>query len=512
MKRSLTILLAVLMLASVLCACANNTDGPSNDTTTNAATPGDNAATTTPPAEGAETTTDKYAIYDNLPELDYKDDTVTIISRGRSWCADEVSVSDINGETINDAIYNRNLNVESRLNLKINNIMTTGNDNYEITSKIRTQVTSGTNEYDLLANSVYATIMYTSENLFANLYDCEMLDLDQKYWAQGFNEAASIGNAQYFATGAACLSTYRFIFATFFNRNIFDENGIEYPFKAVNEGKWTLDYQYEISSNLYIDNGNGQRDQDDRYGFVTNADMIGVDAYWSSCKLPILTKTDDNWLQYSMDIERLADAVGKINHLIWDNEGAYAVKFISGDGDQEVISAMFANDQAAMVTLRLIEAEGANLRNMSSYYGIVPMPMLDETQDGYYSYAHDTLTAYAIPNNVIDDRRQEMGALLEALASESYRTVVPAYYEVTLKDKYCNDPESQQMLDLIIDSFFIDAGVLYTKQLDSIHQKMRTFIGSNLSNVASAMRTIDRVVPARLEKLLEGIRAVQERS
>ena len=508
MKRLLTILLALLMLASVLCACANNPDNSAQDTTT----PSGNDPTTTTPSDGAETTTDKYEIYDNLPKLDYKNDTVTIISRGRSWCADEVSVSDLNGETINDAMYNRNLNVENRLNIKINNIMTSGTDNYEITEKIRTQVASGTKEFDLLANSVYATIMYTGDNLFANLYDCEMLDLEQKYWAQGFNEAASIGEAQYFATGAICLSTYRFIFATFFNRNMFEANGIEYPFQAVNDGKWTLDYQYEISANLYVDDGNGIRDQEDKYGFITNGDQIGVDAYWSSCKLPILTKTDDNWLQYSMDVERLSRAVSKINHLIWDNEGALSIKKGGSDTEQETIAAMFANDKAAMVTLRLIEAEGSNLRNMTSYYGIVPMPKLDETQDNYYSYAHDTLTAYAIPVNVIDDRLQEMGAVLEALASESYRTVVPAYYEVTLKDKFCNDPESKEMLDLIINSFFIDAGVLYTKQIDSVHQKMRTFIGNNVSNVASMMRALDRVVPTKLEKLQDSIRKVQERN
>lgn len=509
MKRLLTLVLALLMLASVLCACANNGDDSSKDTTT------DNTPTTSSntPDPGAETTTDKYSIYDNLPELDYKGDTVTIISRGRSWCRDEVSVSDQNGEAINDAMYNRNLAVEDRLKITIENIMTDGTDNYEITEKVRTQVSSGSNEFDLLANSVYATIMYTGDNLFANLYDCEMLDLDQKYWAQGFNDAASIGEAQYFATGAICLSTYRFIFATFFSRNMFDDKGIEYPYKAVSSGKWTLDYQYEISSNLYYDeNGNGERDQDDIYGFVTNGDQIGVDAYWSSCKLPILTKTEDNWLQYSMDVERLTNAVTKINHLIWDNEGALSIKKGGADTEQETIAAMFANDRAAMVTLRLIEAEGSNLRNMQSDYGIVPIPKLDEAQENYYSYAHDTVTAYAIPVNVIDDRLQEMGAVLEALASESYRTVLPAYYEVTLKDKYCNDPESKEMLDLIINSFFIDAGVLYTKQIDSVHQKMRTFIGNNTNNVASVMKALSRTVPIKLEKLQAGIRSVQERN
>lgn len=508
MKRLITLALAILMVLAVLCSCANNTDNPADTTTVN-----NNDPATTTSANNASDTTDKYDVISTLPELDYKDDVVTIISRGRSWCKDEVSVTDQTGEAINDAIYNRNLAVEDRIHIKINNIMTSGTDNYEISETIRTQVTSGTKEYDLLANSVYASIMYTGDNLFANLLECELLDLEQKYWAQGFNEAASIGNAQYFATGAICLSTYRFIFATFFNRNMFESNGIEFPYKVVEDGKWTLDYQYEISSNVYHDvNGDGVHDIDDVYGFVTNYDMIGVDTYWSSCKLPILTKTEDNWLQYSMDVDRLANAVTKINHLIWDNPGAYGVKHEANDSEQETIAAMFANDKAAMVTLRLIEAESGNLKNMQSDYGIVPIPKLDEAQDNYYSYAHDTVTAYAIPSNIIDDRLQEMGAVMEAMAAESYRTVVPAYYEVTLKDKYCNDPESKEMLDRIIDCFFIDAGVLYTKTISSVHQKMRTFIGTNSNNVASQMKVLARVVPTQLEKMLDGIRNIQERN
>ena len=54
--------------------------------------------------------------------------------------------------------------------------------------------------------------------------------------------------------------------------------------------------------------------------------------------------------------------------------------------------------------------------------------------------------------------------------------------------------------------------MLYTKQIDSVHQKMRTFIGNNVSNVASMMRALDRVVPTKLEKLQDSIRKVQERN
>ncbi len=504
MKKIVALLLAMLTVLTVFCACATP-EGPDDPDDT---TPANNPTETTP---AEETTAGKYEIDDTLPELNFGGETFTILSRGRDWTRDEVSVEDMNGEPINDAVYNRNIAVESRLGVEIKNEMTTDNDNYTISETIRTQVNSGTKEYDMLANSVYSTIMYTGEGLFQDLLQCEYLDLDQIWWAQGFNKAASIGDSQYFVTGAIALSTYRFIFATFLNRQTFADNGIELPYQRVKDGKWTLDYQYEISSTIYSDNnGDSQKDEGDSYGFVTNADMIGVDAYWSSCDLPILTKDEDNFLVYSMDVDRLSTAVEKINHLIWENPGAYSVEHASADSEQDTIASIFANGNAAMVTLRLIQAEGSDMRNMSDDYGILPMPKLDEAQTDYYSYAHDSFTAFAVPVTVIDERLEQVGALLEALASESYRTVLPAYYEITLKDKYCNDPESRDMLDTIINSFYIDAGVLYTKKLQSIHQKMRDFVGKDASNmVASTMKALSRMVPKNLEDLMDSIKKIQ---
>ena len=509
MKKIIALLLAMLTVLTVMCACATpeTPDDQTVETTPAAQTPTD-AVTT--PAE--ETTADKYEVGDSLPELNFGGETFTILSRGRDWVRDEVSVEDMNGEPINDAVYNRNIAVETRLGIEINNIMTSDNDNYTISNTIRNSVNAGDKDYDMLANSVYSTIMYTGEGLFQDLLPCEYLDLEQIWWAQGFNKAASIGDSQYFVTGAIALSTYRFIFATFLNRQTFAANGIDLPYQVVKDGKWTLDYQYEISSNIYVDNnGNNEKDDADSFGFVTNADMIGVDAYWSSCDLPILLKDEDNYLVYAMNVERLSTAVEKINHLIWDNPGAYSVKHMTADSEQEVIANIFANGNAAMVTLRLISAEGSDMRNMSDDYGIVPMPKLDEAQADYYSYAHDTFTAYAVPVTVIDERLEQVGAILEAMASESYRTVLPAYYEITLKDKYCNDPESRDMLDTIINSFYIDAGVLYTKKIQSVHQKMRDFIGKDATNmVASTMKGLSRMVPKSLDDLVNGIKKIQE--
>lgn len=500
MKKALSLILAVLMASGVLTACAKSGDN-------------ENSVTTKQNSEStkavSEETTGKYDIYDNLPNLNYNGDTITILSRGREWCKDEISVKDQNGEIINDAIYARNSAVEERLSIKINNILTTDTDNYTITNMIRTQVQSQTSEYDMFANSVYSSIMYTGEGLFKNLYDCEYIDFDQVYWSQGFNEVASIGKAQYFVTGPICLSTYRFIFATFLNRNMFTTNGIDLPYDIVRQGKWTIDYQYKITANIYSDtNGNGQKDANDTYGFVTGTE-ISVDNYWSSFKIPIIVKSTDNWYEYALDVNRLTTAVDKVNHLMWESDGSYVLPYRVDDTDQDDIAEKLSNGTAAMVTLRLIEVESSCLRNMTDDYGIIPMPKLDEAQDDYYSYAHDQLTALAIPITVTEEKFQMLGAALEALASESYRTVTPAYYEISLKTKYVNDVDSVEMLDKIVTNLYIDAGVLYTKDLSSVHQQLRTFMGKNSNTVASTMKSLSKVIDKQLNILIEGLKKIQ---
>ena len=505
-KKWMALALAVLTLLPTVAACGGN----GNENTVTTTTAQDTTVADTSELVSEETT-EGYDVKDNLPDnLNYNDATITILSRGREWCKDEVSVAEMTGDVIGDAVYERNTAVEERLGVKIVNKMTTDTDNYTITEEIRKQVQSGSDDYTLFANSVYATIMYTADNLFQDMTQLTYLDLEQPYWSQGFNKAASIGDAQYFATGAICLSTYRFTFATFFNKNMFDERQIPYLYDVVNEGKWTIDYQRELTQNIYDDlNGDSNKDAGDRYGFITNGDQIGVDPYWSSCELDILVKDVDNYLTYGVNQERISTAVTKINQLLWDNEGAYSVPHASADSEQETIASMFAQDQAATVTLRLIAVESEDMRNMSSQYGIVPIPKLEEEQTTYYSYVHDTVTAYGIPLTTVGDELEMVGAFLEALAAESYRTVMPAYYELALKVKYVSDEESVEMLDLIMDNLYVDPGILYTKKVGSFHQNMRTWIGKNNNNVVSQIKATEKIMKTQIEKLNETIGALQ---
>lgn len=507
MKKSvgaLSLIMAVLMLLGAfagLTACSKP-QGEGDSTSTAAVD-----VTDTIPAE----TTSKYEIGDEIPTtLNFGGETVTIVSRSNQWVVDEVTIDNSDGGLIDSAVERRNKVVEQRLGITIENTKIDGN-NYVVADIIRNQAATG-HLYDIFANSVYSTIMYTNENCFANLKTVGNLDLARPYWSQGFNEAASIGDKQYFCTGAIALSMYRFIFVTFFNADLFNTvPDIPDLYTTVNNHQWTVDYQMEICQKFWQDVDADQKTSEgDICGFVSNADQIGVDPYWSAFKLPILTKDSENYLVYSLDLERTVLAVDKMQKLFWGTEGALSIKHTSGDAEQEDIAKKFSESTAAMVTLRIIEAEGEYMRGMKDTYGIVPLPMLNAEQDDYCSYAHDQMTAFGIANTTPHDRRDMLGAVLEAMASESYRTVTPAYYEVALKNKYAKDPASWDMLDIVTENLYIDPGVLYTKNIESVHQKFRTIIGDQLNGASTRFKILEKPVKSKLETLNEGLKALTD--
>lgn len=496
--RIVSMLIAILMLAAFAVSCAQPDE--EKPVETDAGTAASDEGDTTPPE-----TKSQYDIQSNLPsDLDFKDAPIRILSRDSDWVRDEISVTDYSGETINDAAYQRNIAVEEQIGVKIENTMLTG-DNYVVTNEIKNLVLSSTDAYELLANSCYSTIMYTGDGLFRNLSDIEYLDLDQIYWSQGFNEVASFGTRQYFCTGAIALTLYRYMFVTMFNKNMLAGRGIDDLYSVVNDGKWTLDYQFELASQIHEDvNGDGVKDAGDVFGFISTY-VAYIDPYWSSCKLPILTKNAENKYVYSLDMERMTMAVDKILNLFYGSEGSYIHTSISDSQNQLNIATHFADGRAATAMLRLASVESKELRDMKDLYGIVPVPKLDEAQENYQTFVHDQFTALAIPNSVPDSRLSMIGAFLEADACESYRTVIPAYYEIALKGKYLSDNESALMLDLIYQSIYIDGGVLYTKPLSSVHQKLRDIIKGQSNTTSSMYKSMGKIIGKQLDAMMAGI-------
>lgn len=492
------LLLAILTVLPLVIACAET--APGDEVTTE-----DLAETTPSPDNTNEEPVETILQSATLPDnLNFGGETIYFLSRDSVFVDDEVSVQDQNGAQVNDAIYNRNKRVEQLLGIKIDDRKITG-DNYVVSTELRNAAKNGEANFDIAANSTYSTIMYTAENILVDLTECEYLDLDAIYWSQGFNEQASFGEAQYLCTGAMAISLFRYMFVTFYNKQLVENTEYEDLYGVVDSGKWTLDYQIKLAKDLYKDNGDGNVTEDDTFGFATST-VLYVDPYWSSCDVTILKKNADNIPEYALDIEKVTSVFGKVIEL-YHRSSSWMDNSSGDDGKQNALSAIFSSGRAATTTMRLVSVETNDFLNMETEYGIIPVPKYDDAQEKYYTYLHDQFTSFGITSVVSRDeeRVQMLGAVLEALALYSYRDVVPTYYELALKGRYLEDSESWRMLDMIYENVRIDAGVLYTKQLDSIHQVPRDPVKNGASSLTALFKAKEVVVRRKLDALVDGI-------
>ena len=500
----ISIILAIIMMLSAFAACAETVGGEESAPTTTAP---QNAVVTTSELPPEET-----IVGDDLPELDFGGEDIVILGRNRDWVIDEIAVEDENGTIINDAVYRRNTLVSERLGIDIvyqGVGSTTATDNYAVRDALRLYIDSGAEEVDLVSNAAYVAASTQAEGLYRSLTDVENLNLSKPYWSQGLNTAMDVAGSQYLCSGAVFLSYYRFIFVTFFNIDMFNDAGIELLYDTVDKGEWTLEKQSVLAKQLYKDgNGNGSSDEGDVFGFMGNHDMIGVDGYWASFELPILTRNEDGYYKYDLDLERTAKAIEAINDFFWNNEGVMRVPYKSGDTEQDEIAQRFANEEAAMVTLRLIECEN-DLVGMTNY-GIVPLPKLDENQQINRSAIHDSFSAVSIPNfNFSDDELAMIGAVLEVMASQSFKTITPAYYEQALKGRYANDPQSVTMLDKITQNVWIEAGILNCNAIDAPHKTFRDAIKNHNYNASSLLNQMERLIQIKLGTLNEELKKLR---
>jgi len=501
MVRIISLVLALCMALPLLFACSGDSgDNKPNSSSTN-------SATTTAAPEDAITTYLE-PLSDEIKELDYGDETITIIARSdEKWAKDEIWVEELSNDPVKDAIYNRNTAVEELLGVKITQVLEDGQT--ELQNKVDIMVNSGDDSFDIVAGSVaYGTPMI-QKGLMYNLYENGIetyLDATKPWWAQQWIEEAEMGDKLYCITGAPALSLSRLMFVVYYNKTMGENHGIEDLYEVVNRGDWTIDYCSELISGIYRDlNGNDLKDEEDEYGLAINH-YENCDMFWSAFDMNMITKDGDGWYEIAtQDKEKISIAFEKVYALIRENSGTYDTIDTKGFN---LARDMFSNGTVLLAPLHLKYAESEQFRNMQDEYGILPVPKYDEKQDTYYTYAHDQYTVFMVPITVKDPVMS--GAVLEAMAYESYKTVQPTYYNIVLKGRYANDPQSRQLLDIITTNTKVDPSYIYGRIFGlPAASVFRDLIYDGQKSFASNYATQERMLPKLLNILKRDIEALE---
>lgn len=493
MKKTVTIALLLAMLVSAASCGGEKT--PAGDNTGISANDTSVDETTAEPTEDElHALPEKNMDGFNLRFYNYDDSWL-------SWAINPLDATEQNADKVNDEIYNRNRRVEAKFNAVITeDKVPHTNDNLE------QLVMSGDNAFDI--------VMIYDENV-AGIYSSGILDtwdklpyvdLERSWWNADANNVFQIQGKQFAAVGDFTLAMLSRGFVMLFNKDMLasqlpDTN----LYDLVRDGKWTLDAYAEVGKNFVKDiNGDGVYDENDQYA-TAGAVKLSIGALVTGADVKYISTNSDGDPYFAIPGNTHAfDVFEKIFNIHNGSNIYFApVKSDVHSGSKEA-QAMFKNQQTLFMGTSTKAV--ANYRDANFDIGIIPFPKYDEAQDGYRILTSGATVA-AIPKTLPEERRENVGILLEALCRDSQKNLIPTYREVVLKTKYARDEDSADMLDIIFKSGTYDLG-LSVFPGDTYYSYMELYRRMK-DNFSSTTDRLAKKVAADIEKLTESLNSAE---
>jgi hypothetical protein len=491
LRKSILVLLAIIFaLSTLLTSCQKDNDDNNSK-------------------KRVENKTDEYGrtyIEDNVPDdLDFSGETVTILIRDGALYQMEFGVEETNGSILNDALFERKCKVEEDLNIEIKTLVqTTDAGKYAPTNfneKVRNSILGGTEDFDVVASNSYYGVTLGNEGLFLNLNDVQYLDFSKPWWNQDFINEMNVNNKLYFVTGDAAFTSIDLTYATFYNKDLAKKwfPGVDF-YKIVDDGDWTLDYFQQLVKNIYDDtDGSGDKSDDDFYAIGMATASQPLDALFMGANISITTKDSKGIPQFSFNNEKTTSFFDKMYDLLFNNAGVLPGHY-TGDSIT-LMENKFKNQQTIFNISTLHSVQ--KLADSNFEYGMLPIPKLDKDQSDYYTCAADYYSILSIPINEDESRIPMVGAMLELLAANSYRSVTPAYFEVIMKYRYLTTNEDARMYDKVLAGIRFNYGVVNSISLNNIQHIVRDLLDSRSKDFVSAYEAKIDKAEDDLSNLLE---------
>ena len=221
----LALMLAALMLFPMTACGTGDENTDSVESATKAQTEGE--------------TQDLNYVCDLPAELDYGGAEVNILYVKKSGRDDELISEELGNGIIADAVYERNLAVETDLGVELAFVDQT--DDAMAQAAINNAVRSGDDTLDIFSIGTYCAVSPAISGSYLNLNNLEYIDLSKHYWTQDYNNMMTFtaDRKQFLATSPAALSLFRLTYLTIFNRDLFTERKIPDLYETVANGDWT---------------------------------------------------------------------------------------------------------------------------------------------------------------------------------------------------------------------------------------------------------------------------------
>lgn len=444
-KRLLSALIAASLLGGSLAACSS---GESEDTT---------ADTTVPVTESLETDPPETEPPDPFADFDYDGRSfricTSINSAGAGLASSNFLIEgpeSLTGESSGDTAYERNIAVEELLDINLE--FTKVDLSYlDVQGYVRSYIMAGDSTYELIINDLYGITELTFEGMFHSVEKGEHFDFTQPYWYNDFMEDIAFRAGDIFMlAGDFIIDPLRTAHCLVYNKDLYEDNygDADGLYQIVLDGDWTLDKMTELVNEVYNDaNGDGTKNIGDTLGFAVHQDWGPFIPFAISSGVRYTERDERGFPTITMNNERTILMCDKIYDL-WNTKGIGALSVFNNHAEK-VLEEFTSGNVFLLGYQRLGTLESDYLRSAEQEIGVIPYPKLDDQQEAYVTSAHDTSEIGVLPNIVPEEDLSFVSAVLEVLSRESHESVLPVYYENSLKIKYTRDEISAQMIDII---------------------------------------------------------------
>lgn len=425
-------LLVALALSAASCGDAAATDGTSES---------DNASTL-----GEESAPPKY----DYPALDLNGDEFTILNTSQTYgFFSSLDFDESTGEKLNDSIYDRNRALEDRYNFKF---VIMEEELQGAADALQNSVLSQEDLYDVAFLRDYYLSNLITENYLVDLDGVPELRLDEAWWDGDVTEQSRVGKNGKALVAATDVSLVDFegTMVTFFNEDKMNALGLELPYAAAEEGKWTFDKLLEYSRAAASLNG----DDDFRTYNPDGSAFYGITGFphtytsiLASADVEFITKDSDDLLAFGLDNERFYTAATKISTTLTSSDGTCI--WINDGKSRSHYETAFKEGRSLFTMAQLKAAN--NYRDMEATYGIVPIPKYDGSQSDYRNLR---TFSYMMVIPVTNSRLSETGIIMDAISFITYDSIMPYFYEGRISQKILRNDESIAMMELIRDTRF----------------------------------------------------------
>ena len=481
------LLIAIILAMSTLVACFGGDEGDDSQ----GASQGDNGSQGG--TNGGDVTTEAAEV-PPVPDTDWGGREFSVLSVKDPIEPNFEIVGDSNATNVPYAVYQRNLEIQEKYNVNIEEYGDANQDSLDILAR---QIDSEDTDYDLVF--LYRDDMATAivSGYMKDLTKVEYLNFSNEWYNQSTLESMKISGKLYHMVSDFSLIDKARTNVLFVNRELAEDNQIPDIVSLVRTGDWTIDKMYTYEAMVAADDGDSLMTFDDTWGLACGGDEV-VSTFWNALGNELVTVNADGTWTVNLTSEH-----SKLS--IVETQKAFDANIsFTGNAFYDFSDAhnVFVDERCLFIS-ETLSAIVKISPDADFSFTAIPYPKYNTAQAQYYTTNDNTYCAtYGIP--VCAGDASFSGFMVEVLSWKSHTTTFPEYYNVVCKVQNAYDTECAEMVDFVFDGLVFDFGLLYSKNLGGIRGLLQKSIFTGADITGSYAGKEEQIV-GKIEMIFEAI-------